>query len=193
MKNKGTYTDFREALYQRESGGDYHCVNKYGYLGIAQFGKPRLYDLGYSIGGWHPKGRPRKNYLSQEDFLIARNLQDSLFLSHVGQLKRIFKVRYQKYFGKKILGIEVTLSGLVAGAHLKGPGGVRDFLNGKDNADALGTKITEYIEKFGGYDLDYVPQFELKKNNLSFIPDEEIPEPLPVELPDRLKKLLKQS
>jgi len=42
---------------------------------------------------------------------------------------------------------------LVAGAHLKGLGGVRKFLKGKDNADAYGTKISEYIKRFGGYDL----------------------------------------
>jgi len=69
-------------------------------------------------------------------------------------MRNLFKKRkYSKYLGKTINGIEITISGLVAGAHLKGLGGVRKFLKGKDNADAYGTKISEYIEKFGGYDL----------------------------------------
>jgi len=50
----------------------------------------------------------------------------------------------------------VTESGCVAGVHLKGWGGLKDFLiNKKDNSDALGTPISEYISKFGGYNLTY--------------------------------------
>lgn len=70
-------------------------------------------------------------------------------------MRNLFKRRkYSKYLGRTINGIEITISGLVAGAHLKGIGGVRKFLKGKDNADAYGTKISEYIKKFGGYDLN---------------------------------------
>ncbi len=69
-------------------------------------------------------------------------------------MRNLFKKRkYSKYLGRTINGIEITISGLVAGAHLKGIGGVKKFLKGKDNADAYGTMISEYIEKFGGYDL----------------------------------------
>ncbi len=74
-------------------------------------------------------------------------------INFVGQLELFKKRKYSKYLGKTINGIEITISGSVAGAYLKGLGGVRKFLKGKDNADAYGTKISEYIEKFGGYDL----------------------------------------
>jgi hypothetical protein len=72
---------------------------------------------------------------------------------HVHNLADSIAKKHADALGKTINGIEITLSGLVAGAHLKGLGGVKQFLQGKDNEDALGTKISEYIKKFGGYDL----------------------------------------
>jgi len=113
-----------------------------------------LWDLGISINGWHPWLRRAKKFIRKEEFLKSRYLQDYIMRIHVTQLRNLFKKRkYSKYLGKTVNGIEITISGLVAGAHLKGLGGVRKFLKGKDNADAYGTKISEYIEKFGGYDL----------------------------------------
>ena len=54
--------------------------------------------------------------------------------------------------GKKKNGIKITLSGLLAGAHLLGPSNVKKFLDyGYVKKDDYGTPITEYIEKFGGY------------------------------------------
>ena len=61
-----------------------------------------------------------------------------------------------QYVGKTIKGIHITQSGLLAGAHLVGPGGVKDFLhsNGKNDVkDANGTPVSSYIKKFGGYDI----------------------------------------
>ena len=57
-----------------------------------------------------------------------------------------------KWVGKKKDGIKITLSGLLAGAHLLGPSNVKKFLDeGEVAKDGYGTPITEYIEKFGGY------------------------------------------
>ena len=148
-----TYEQFKDALGFRESGGEYDIVNTFGYLGKYQFGKPRLYDLGFSIDGWHPKGRKVRTIMVVKEFLNSPALQDWVFINHVKQLKRIILKRYSKYLGKKILGVEVTLSGLIAGAHLKGLGGLRQFLNGVNNKDAYGTEIIEYVDKFGGYEV----------------------------------------
>ena len=148
-----TYEQFKDALGFRESGGEYDIVNTFGYLGKYQFGKPRLYDLGFSIDGWHPKGRKVRTIMAVKEFLNSPALQDRVFINHVKQLKRIILKRYSKYLGKEILGVEVTLSGLIAGAHLKGLGGVKQFLNGVNNKDAYGTEIKSYIGQFGGYEV----------------------------------------
>jgi len=150
MKN---YEDFRDALGFRESGGRYDSVNTFGFMGKYQFGKPRLYDLGFSIDGWHPKGRKKKTYLTKKEFLNSPPLQEKIFLEHVKHLRRVIEKRYSKYLGKKILGVEVTISGLIAGAHLKGLGGVSQFLRGINNRDAYGTEIKSYVKQFGGYEV----------------------------------------
>lgn len=146
-KSKGDYYDFREAIGERESGGNYYIVNDWGFLGKYQFGKPRLYDLGYSVNGWHPSGQNLKQFITIGDFLTNRELQDDLFLKHVTLILRRLRKEYKKAIRK------YTESGLVAGVHLKGLGGLKDFLNGNDNSDGYGTKISEYINKFAGYDL----------------------------------------
>jgi len=150
-----TYNAFIIALGKRESNNNYGIVNSWGYLGRWQFGKPRLWDLGYSVDGWHPRFRKKRVVITKEYFLENKDFQDYIMRLHVTQLRNIFlnKKRYSKYLDKIINGVLITVSGLVAGAHLKGLGGVRKFLKGKDNADALGTKISEYISKFAGYDL----------------------------------------
>lgn len=150
-----TYNAFIIALGERESKNNYGIVNSWGFMGRWQFGKPRLWDLGFSLDGWHPRFRKKRTIITKKYFLENKYLQDYIMRLHVTQLRNTFRMkrRYNKYLGTKVNGIEITVSGLVAGAHLKGLGGVRKFLRGKDNADALGTKISEYIKKFGGFDL----------------------------------------
>lgn len=165
------FNDFRKDLYNRESSGNYRCKNSFGYIGAAQFGKPRLWDLNLSIDGWKPPlwsperiKQYKVHVISEIEFLLNSDLQDTIFRAHIQDLARQIKKKYSKYYGCEtwdIWGVNdfdkpniiLTESGLVAGAHLKGLGGVKQFMAGNDNTDALGTKISEYIEKFAGYDL----------------------------------------
>ena len=57
--------------------------------------------------------------------------------------------KYKDAFKK---GIRLTISGMLAGAHLLGPKAVKDFISSVIiKKDGNGTPITEYIKKFGGY------------------------------------------
>ncbi|MEM7716465.1 MAG: hypothetical protein AAF349_23325 [Cyanobacteria bacterium P01_A01_bin.68] len=48
--------------------------------------------------------------------------------------------------------IKITISGIIAAAHLKGPGKVVDLLvSGRISQDPFGTSILEYLSEFGGY------------------------------------------
>ena len=148
------YQAFLNDLGHRESNNNYACKNAFGFLGRWQFGKPRLYDMGYSLGGWHPKNRSMKRIISEKYFLDnIDNIQDRVMNKHITNLSDSISRNHKDSLDTMVSGIGITLSGLVAGAHLKGLGGVRKFLKGKDNADALGTKISEYIFKFAGYNL----------------------------------------
>jgi hypothetical protein len=142
------FEQFKKDLGFRESGNKYYCVNSLGFLGRYQFGKPRLYDLGFSIDGFTPKGFAPKKIITKEQFLNDPQLQDALFTKHIKGLCNSIRNKYPEAIEK------YTLSGLAAGAHLKGLGGVKQFLNGIDNADAYGTEISEYIKKFAGYNLE---------------------------------------
>lgn len=151
MKN---YNHFIHDLGQRESGNKYNIENSFGFLGRWQFGKMRLYDAGYSIDNYSPKDMPKKRLLAKKYFLDnTLGIQDKIMNWHVYNLADSINKKYSEYFGKEICGVVITLSGLVAGAHLKGLGGVKQFLNGKDNFDALGTACSEYVRKFAGYEL----------------------------------------
>jgi hypothetical protein len=150
---KGNFEDFARALGQRESSNKYYCQNKFGYLGRWQFGKERLWDLGYSINGWKPRFRKLKTVIPRNEFLLDANLQDTVFKMHIKELRKRVYAKFKKHLGTVVNDIVITESGCVAGMHLKGEGGLKKFLRGKDNADANGTKISEYIYKFGNYDL----------------------------------------
>ena len=152
--SKGSYKDFIKALGQRESGNKYDIENAFHFLGRWQFGKMRIYDAGYSISGYSPKGMPKKKLLSKKDFLDNKDwIQDRIMFWHVYNLSDSINKRYADSIGKTINNVTLTLSGLIAGAHLKGLGGVKQFLAGNDNSDALGTTISSYIRQFAGYDL----------------------------------------
>ena len=78
--------------------------------------------------------------------------------------------RYICYVGKKINGITITKSGLLAGAHIGGARGVKLYLlsDGKINRrDMNGTTIGRYIKVFQGYELDYVRVQTLYRTNLN--------------------------
>ena len=187
---KGYYKDFIEALGAKESGNNYRAVNQFGFMGRWQFGKPRLYDLGLSVDGWHPQGRPIKSVITKEQFLNSRQVQDMIMLKHVGQVKRLFVQRYGNYIGRIIKNVTVSISGAVAGVHLKGWGvnqsdvsnskqGLRHFLlYGLDPVDGNGTPISLYISKFGDYEFDKVPPAKISSNTLEFFSQLE---PRPVE------------
>jgi hypothetical protein len=69
--------------------------------------------------------------------------------------KKILQKYIDKWEGKTINGNEITESGILAAAHLAGPGNVKRFLrNGKEFRDGNGTKLTSYLTQFSGYKLN---------------------------------------
>lgn len=161
-KEKG-FGNFARDLRRRESGNDYKIVNPYGYLGAYQFGMARLCDLGYTeripnTSGFSNKVFRWKSGFSKSYFLSNSDFQDKVFKEHV--LRLIKQINYglpSQYIGGQVRGIKITLSGLVAGAHLGGLGGIRRFLKyGQTSEDAFGTSVSDYIKKFAGYNLQKI-------------------------------------
>ena len=133
---------FLNDLGYRESSNRYDVVNQYGYMGKYQFGKSTLKGLGYNI--------------SKEEFLSSPGLQEEAIRKLLKSNKKILKKQIKKFDGKLVNGILVTESGLLAAAHLVGPGSVKKWVrNGKMSEDGNGVKLTEYINTFNGYNLNF--------------------------------------
>ncbi|WP_196893226.1 lysozyme family protein [Aureivirga marina] len=135
-----SFIGFKEAIAYKESRGKYDMVNKLGYLGKYQFGKRTLKHF--------------KIYDTQ-NFLKDPILQERAFVALCSVNKWILRKEIQQWVGKKINGVEITESGILAAAHLGGAGNVRKYLRsrGSNNfKDAFGTSIYLYIKKFAGYD-----------------------------------------
>lgn len=144
-----SFTGFKNALGFKESQNRYHITNKLGYLGKYQFGKSTLKRL--------------KIYNTQE-FLNDAKQQEKAFEALCALNKHILRKDIKRSVGKKINGIRITESGIIAAAHLGGAGNVKKYLrsNGETNfSDAFGSSIQYYMKKFSGFD---VSNIEANKN-----------------------------
>jgi len=140
-----SYIGFKEALAFKESSSNYFSVNSLGYLGKYQFGAETL----KLIGIYNPN-----------QFLYNPKLQEKAFLANAARNKWILRKDIKKYVGETIAGIEVTESGILAAAHLAGPGTVKKFLRSGGNynfSDAYGSSVKYYMKKFSGYDTSFIP------------------------------------
>jgi len=139
-----SFVGFKEAVAFKESGGNYASVNTYGYLGKYQFGSETLKLIGIN--------NPVK-------FLKSPKLQEKAFIANAARNKWILRRDIKNFVGKRINGIIVTESGMLAAAHLAGPGSVKKYLRsyGLYNfADGYGTTVLYYMKRFSGYDTSFV-------------------------------------
>ncbi|TBW26737.1 peptidoglycan-binding protein LysM [Gramella sp. KN1008] len=139
-----SYVGFKEALAFKESGGDYRTINEYGYLGKYQFGKGTLKLVGV---------------YDTVEFLNSPALQEAAFYANASRNKWILQRDIKRFAGKTINGVLVTESGILAAAHLAGPGSVKKYLRSwgaQAFSDAFGTTIKTYMKRFGGYDVSFV-------------------------------------
>jgi hypothetical protein len=139
-----SYVGFKEALAFKESRGNYFTVNTLGYLGKYQFGAETL----KLIGIYNPN-----------QFLYNPELQEKAFLANAERNKWILRKDIKRFVGKSINGVEITESGIIAAAHLAGPGSVKKFLRsyGSNNvSDAYGSSVRYYMKKFSGYDTSFI-------------------------------------
>lgn len=139
-----SFEGFKEALAFKESRGDYFTVNTLGYLGKYQFGSETLKLLGI----YNPN-----------QFLYDPELQEKAFIANAERNKWVLRKDIKRFEGKLVGGVKITESGILAAAHLAGPGSVKKFLRsygGNNFADAYGTTVKQYIKKFSGYDTSVV-------------------------------------
>jgi hypothetical protein len=150
--------NFKDSLAMRESSLKFNIrggANKH-YLGKYQLGKLAFIDI------FNYKGRSdgSEQYdWARENVELGRwsqEAQDRYFDDWVQVLKKYLAHEINSIDNyKEINGIEITESGLIAAAHLCGHGAVKDFINSDGRiiaADGNSVKLTEYLEKFAGYE-----------------------------------------
>ena len=149
-----SYLGFKEALAFKESRGNYFTVNDLGYLGKYQFGAETLKLLGV----YNP-----------EYFLYTPELQEKAFLANSERNKWILRKDIARFVGEEMHGVTITESGILAAAHLAGPGSVKKYLRslgGYNSSDAYGSTISNYMKRFSGYDTSFIKPNKTAKANL---------------------------
>ena len=138
------FNGFKEFLAFKESSGSFKSINKFGFMGKYQFNLNtlKIYKL--------------KN---AREFLKDPELQERIFLINCQRNKWILRKDINWFVGTVINGTEITESGILAAAHLSGPGNVKKYLRsaGKNNLrDAFGTSISKYMNTFKNYNVSSV-------------------------------------
>lgn len=167
-----SYDEFFYQLRISESGNNYSIVNSLGFLGAYQFGEAALVDLGFVSNDGSPYDNQfdgvfygKYNVHDVVDFLTDPQAQDNAaeeWFDLIWRRIRFFDLEF--YDGQTLNGIALTASGMIAGAHLGGVGGIKDLIESGgfvSAEDANGTGVADYIQRFAGYE---VPSFFL--NNL---------------------------
>ena len=173
-EEKGDSTAFLIALGEQESGGEknpYFCKNKFGYVGRYQMGEQAMAEMGIYKKKADPNTKSVnynndwtgffvKNKYGIENLWDYRTSPEKQDLLQADYKKKewitITKMGLNKYVGKIINGTTITESGMLAGSHLVGVGGLKKYLisNGtNDVKDGTGTRISYYIKKFEGYNV----------------------------------------
>lgn len=136
-------------LSMSEGSGNPDTINTIGYIGTFSFGRAALKEVGYGhITLKDFKENPKIFPLEDQKDAVVKLLK----INH-----NRLRVEINSYEGKVIDGITITKSGLLAAAHLAGPGGVKSYLrsNGEYNpSDLYGTKLSSYLENFKGYNIN---------------------------------------
>lgn len=149
-------------LAQRESGGNQFIENKWGYLGLYQFGAAALTEVGlidrkkYDEAIKQNPGiangsdaRAHKAFLAnpsnwtipggKDAFLMDKSMQDRALATMMNKNKATMERKGIQFSSS------ADLAGMLLGAHLKGVGNaVKYKTKGVDAKDGLGTSISQY-------------------------------------------------
>ena len=170
----GNYEAFLVALGFRESSSRYHVTSPSGtFLGKYQLGPMALQDIGFMNADrtWTSLAR-QFGVTDNQSFLNSPTAQEYAIRAYHQRLWRsVENWGHDERIGTTFTGtlagsnervsIEITASGLLAGAHLVGPGNDTNnqrglefmFRTGIIPVDGNGMPATRYMSDFGNYDL----------------------------------------
>ncbi len=148
----------------------YTSVNALGFVGY-QFGEALLNDLGYYKGNtgnqWTGTFTGKNGVDNFTE--LKTDIQEAIILDAFGFNLNVIEsglaakgtsldaligtARTYKDTNGQDVTVTLTMTGILAAAHLRGAWGTLDLLNnGSASADEYGTSILKYIQQFGAYD-----------------------------------------
>lgn len=139
---------FLKDLAFKESSGDWKSINRLGYIGLYQFGGIALKEVGLD-------GKVSAEAFRKNPGIFPPEMQHEKMKELMAKNWHYMRSQHDRV-GDTIDGIKITKSGMIAAAHLVGAKSVRKYIksNGSVNkADANGVKVSDYMSKFGGYNL----------------------------------------
>ena len=132
---------YLEAIHISESPGSWCAINSLGCAGGYQLSKVALQDIGY-------RGTIRQ-------FINSKELQKKLMVQLLKKNKKYLEFYgYDKYIGKTVHGIKITLSAALSACHLCGIGGFGRFIKEGHNATDGNETTIKYLLKFQNYNLN---------------------------------------
>lgn len=144
-KSKESFDSFLHRLGKLESNNRYDEINQIGMLGRWQFSPKTLAMLGYTG--------------SSTDFLSDPFLQDSLMIVNLKKNYESLKKLIVKWDNKWKENVFITKSGILAGAHLVGVGGILSFLYPEKYSypivDGNGVSVAVYLNRFSNYNISF--------------------------------------
>ena len=132
------WSNYTRVISHLESSHRYDVVNQYGYLGKYQINKKYLNAFGFN----GTKNEFLQDELSQELVMANYTYKNIHFIK---------KYNLTRYIGQEINGIEVTLFGMMASAHLVGIKNLNSYLNTNGEViakDGNDTSIEKYMKVF---------------------------------------------
>lgn len=147
----GQYQVFTDEFATLISNNKYDTIFENGNLGKYAIGNLCFRDLGF---------KPTKKF--RENFLKDSLLQEECFKALCMMNKYRMRNYIDKFVGNEYNGIEITESGLLAGAHIVGATTLKNwFMKEYKNPE-----LTQIIDKMKGHNLDYiVPAHTYKVND----------------------------
>ena len=160
--NQQEMSSLASTLAQRESGGNQFIENKWGYLGLYQFGASALTEVGlidrqkFDAAVKQNPGiangsdaKAHKAFLAnpsnwtipggKDTFLMDKSMQDRALATMMNKNKATMERKGIQFSSS------ADLSGMLLGAHLKGVGNAIKYkTTGADSKDGLGTSISQY-------------------------------------------------
>jgi len=137
--NRNLYWNkYTRVISKLESNHRYGITNKYGYLGRYQISHKYINHFGFDG--------------TSEEFLKDELGQEVVMANYTyNNIKAIKKQNLDRYVGRRINGIDITIFGMMASAHLVGIKSLKEYLrsNGKIiSKDGNDTSIEKYMEIF---------------------------------------------